>query len=144
MKILKYLLALVFLFVIVKLTGFAILETLSDYRTGDGKETDFGLTNNLRELGVNVYSVRIESNGARKIVVDYEPQFRGGDNEMLMDYGIIIGYIYAEKDFDVLIINNYFDGYEVLTVYISYSAIYSYIHGEMSVDDFKESWEVYT
>ena len=147
MKIVKYLLALVFLFIIVKLAGFVILEALTEYETlsdtSNGGEVDY-LTNELRELGVNVYDVRVESNGARKIVVDYEPQFRGGDNEMLMDYGLIIGYLYEEESFDVLVINNYFDGYEVLSVYIPYPSIYSYMIGKMSVEEFKESWEVYT
>jgi hypothetical protein len=85
----------------------------------------------------------IEEEEPRTLTVYYEPEFKGGDNQFALDYGLIIGYLYETENFDVIAIKNYLDGKEVFSVYISYADIYRYMSGEISAEEFKNSWEVY-
>ncbi|WP_202318406.1 hypothetical protein [Archaeoglobus neptunius] len=144
MKILKYLLALVLLLVFVKMAALFLFMDSELFFADDNNIDGFKTVNELRELGVNVFYMEMESNGARKIVVYYEPDFKGGDNQLAMDYGIIAGYLFATENFDAIVIKNYFEENEVFSVYITYESIYNYLNHKISIEEFKNSWEVYS
>lgn len=145
MKILKYVVGIIVLLILLKLGAFFIFtgyEMLNDVADTSGSPSFEHRVNELRELGVNVIYMAIEEEEPRTLTVYYEPEFKGGDNQFALDYGLIIGYLYETENFDVIAIKNYLDGKEVFSVYISYADIYRYMSGEISAEEFKNSWEV--
>jgi|Deesub1362B_J571_1020462.scaffolds.fasta_scaffold03241_4 hypothetical protein len=148
MKILKYVIGVIALLILIKLGVFLIFtgyEMFAYDGIASSESSSFEhRVNELRELGVNVIYMAVEEEEPRILAVYYEPEFKGGDNQFALDYGLIIGYLYETENFDALAIRNYLDGKEVFSVYISYASIYQYMNNEITAEEFKNSWEVYS
>ena len=90
----------------------------------------------LREAGVNVLG--IDRNYVETLVL-YEPL--GSEQDMIVDIGIIAGYMYQSGTFDKLKIQVERDETEIYSIIIARDDIEDYEYDQIDVNEFVSRWE---